>query len=243
MSALWFSLLTIFSTSAGGLCAFALRGRLDSVLGFTAGAVLGVVCFDLLPEIFERSAQAGGAGAPALAALVAAFVVLHGAHKRFAPHGHGTDDAQGSRGAGAFYAAAMIGHSFCDGIGIGLGFQLSDAVGLAVAVAVIAHDFCDGLNTVGVMLLYQNTAAAAGRLLLLDAVAPVAGAASVFFFSVPPPVLTVLLGLFAGVLLYIGLVEVLPRAWRRRGAAGSGGLVALVSLGVAFVLGVQQVVG
>ena len=40
-----------------------------------------------------------------------------------------------------------------DGVGIGLAFQVSNAVGIVVAVAVIAHDFCDGLNTVGLMLL------------------------------------------------------------------------------------------
>jgi ZIP family zinc transporter len=243
MTAFWFSVLTIFSTSAGGLCALALRNRLDRVLGFTAGAVLGVVCFELLPEIFELAAQPGGDGRPALAALVVAFVVLHAAKVRCSAHGHGGDaDHHGPRRSAAFTAAALVGHSFFDGIGIGLAFQVSDAVGFAVAVAVIAHDFSDGLNTVGVMLAQRSTVAVARRLLLLNAVAPVFGAASVLLLSVPAHVLTIALGGFAGALLHIGLVDVLPRAWRGRGSAGALGLVALASLGAAFVLGVRQVV-
>jgi zinc transporter ZupT len=213
MTAFWFSVLTIFSTSAGGLCALALRNRLDRVLGFTAGAVLGVVCFDLLPEVFELATQSGGDGRPALAALVAAFVVLHAAKERFAPHRHAADDGHhGRRRTGAFTAAALTGHSFFDGIGIGLAFQVSDAVGLAGAVAVIAHDFCDGLNTVAVMPAHRSNVGAARRLLFLNAIAPVFGAASVFLLSVPPKVLTIALGFFAGALLHIGLVDVLPRA-------------------------------
>ena len=38
------------STLAGGLLAFNLRDKLHLILGFSAGAVIGVAFFDLLPE-------------------------------------------------------------------------------------------------------------------------------------------------------------------------------------------------
>ena len=44
-----------------------------------------------------------------------------------------------------------------DGVGIGLGFQVSPAVGLLVAVAVISHDFTDGMNTITLMLNHKNS--------------------------------------------------------------------------------------
>ncbi len=69
-------------------------------------------------------------------------------------------------------ALALSAHSVFDGVGIGLGFQVSTTVGLAVAVAVIAHDFSDGLNTVALMLLNGNTSSRTWRLLLLDAATP-----------------------------------------------------------------------
>jgi len=44
-----------------------------------------------------------------------------------------------------------------DGLGIGLGFQVSQDIGILVAMAVISHDFTDGMNTVALMLTHKNT--------------------------------------------------------------------------------------
>src|SRR5205085_639497 len=54
-------------------------------------------------------------------------------------------------------ALALSGHSFLDGVGIGLGFQASSAIGILVAIAVISHDFSDGLNTVSLTLVHKNS--------------------------------------------------------------------------------------
>jgi len=45
-----FAALTFISTMLGGLFALRNRDRLHWILGFTAGVLLGVVAFDLLPE-------------------------------------------------------------------------------------------------------------------------------------------------------------------------------------------------
>jgi len=42
-----------FATLIGGLFALFLRDKLHLILGFSAGAVVGVAFFDLLPEVFE----------------------------------------------------------------------------------------------------------------------------------------------------------------------------------------------
>src|SRR5579862_314034 len=41
------------STLAGGLLALGLRDKLHLILGFSAGAVIGVAFFDLLPEAID----------------------------------------------------------------------------------------------------------------------------------------------------------------------------------------------
>jgi ZIP family zinc transporter len=46
------SLTASCSTAAGGLFALKFRHRLHLILGFTAGVLLGVVSFDILPELF-----------------------------------------------------------------------------------------------------------------------------------------------------------------------------------------------
>ena len=107
---------------------------------------------------------------------------------------------------------ALAGHSFLDGLGIGLGFQVSQSVGVAVAMAVIAHDFSDGLNTVSLMLLNKNNRRQSIFFLLIDSLAPVLGVIVSFFFHLSPVWLLIYLGFFAGFLLYIGASDILPEA-------------------------------
>ena len=45
------------STLAGGLLALGLRDKLHLILGFSAGAVIGVAFFDLLPEAIDTARQ------------------------------------------------------------------------------------------------------------------------------------------------------------------------------------------
>src|SRR5438270_208395 len=58
------TVVTFFSTAAGGLFALRHQDRLHLILGFTAGVMLGVVAFDLLPEIAEQSSSVGGHARP-----------------------------------------------------------------------------------------------------------------------------------------------------------------------------------
>ena len=51
-SILFLAFVTFLSTLAGGLFALKFRDRLHFILSFTAGVLLGVVSFDILPEIF-----------------------------------------------------------------------------------------------------------------------------------------------------------------------------------------------
>jgi len=214
MNAVALSLFACAATIAGGLFALRFRARLPLALGFTAGALLGVVSFELIPEAFAMSMRAGTDGRTAMAALVAGFLLFLALHERVR----------------ALAAGAMVAHSLMDGIGIGLAFQVSPAMGAAVALAVIAHDFCDGLNTTTVMVVQGSSGAAAVAMLALDALAPVAGVASATWLEVPPHALVNVLGFFAGFLLYVGIADILPRA-RHVAAAYPGRLLALSGLG------------
>jgi zinc transporter ZupT len=227
------------------MCALRFRDRLHLVLGFTAGVLLGVVAFDLLPEIFELSARQGSNGHPAMVALVAGFMLFHGLEKFVLVHSVHEDDYAQHRHprVGVLSALALIGHSFMDGVGIGLAFQVSPAVGLTVAVAVVSHDFCDGLNTVSLMLLHRNTTKRSIAMLVLDALAPVLGAVSTLAFTLSPAGLVLYLGGFAGFLLYIGASDILPQAHSSAGPAAALRLFALTGLGAAFIYTVVRLAG
>ena len=237
--AILLSILTFISTMLGGLVAFRYRDRLHFVMGFTAGVLLGVVAFDLFPEIINLIKSTGISSVTPMMALVAGFLIFHiveksvlihqGHEGRWGEHKHPT--------VGLISALALSAHSFLDGVGIGLAFHLSSAVGILVAIAVIAHDFSDGLNTVSLMLTHQNTDRKSVALLFLDALAPILGTASTYLFVVSDKNLLLYLGFFAGFLLYIGASDILPEAHSKHSSTKT---IALTVLGVIFIFAVTR---
>jgi ZIP family zinc transporter len=208
------ALSTFVSTLLGGLFALRNTNRLHLVLGFTAGVILGVVAFDILPETAHLSRATGTSFSTPMVALAAGFLFFHVIEKSILVHdAHESEYAHHSHPAvGLASALALSGHSLTDGIAIGLAFQVNSSTGLTVALAVIGHDFADGINTTALMLAHGNSRRRSLALLLLDAVAPVIGAASTLFYTVPDRDLLLYLGAFAGFLLYIGASDILPEA-------------------------------
>jgi ZIP family zinc transporter len=231
---------TVISTGFGGLFALRHRDHLHLILGFTAGVIVGVVAFDVLPEIAELSESTGLDFRYAMIALAGGFLgfhavekslLIHDAHEHeYAGHHHPT--------VGLASAIALSGHSLTDGIAIGLAFQVNTSVGLAVAVAVIGHDFADGLNTVSLMLAHGNPRRRAILLLVIDMLAPLVGAALTLAFHVPDRGLLIYLGVFAGFLLYIGASDILPEAHADHPSLAT---LALTVAGVAAMYGVTEV--
>ncbi|MEI8062127.1 MAG: ZIP family metal transporter [bacterium] len=209
-----FILATLVSTIVGGLVALKFKDRRHLLLGFTAGVLLSVVAFDLLPEIFSLAREGGHNPRMAMIALVVGFLVFHIAEKVFlVHHSHEADYGEHHHPTiGSLSAGALILHSFFDGVGIGLGFQASTAIGIVIALAVIAHDFSDGLNTVSLMLAHNNSDKKARKFLVLDAVAPVLGGLSTLFFTFSSGSLIIYLGFFTGFLIYMGASDILPEA-------------------------------
>ena len=234
MAPILLSLATFFSTSFGGLFAVKHKNRLHLVMGFTAGVLIGVVSFDIFPEIIDLIKNNNFNPIGAMIALVVGFMMFHIVEKLIViHHAHEEDYADHKHPhVGILSALALTGHSFMDGVGIGLGFQVSPAVGLIVAIAVIAHDFTDGMNTVILMLTNKNTEKKAKMFLLLDALAPVVGVISTLFFRLPESFLVLYLGFFAGFLLYIGASDILPEAHRNQ---SSWKIIGLTITGTVFI--------
>jgi ZIP family zinc transporter len=242
MSPVLLALAAFGSTLGGGALALRFRHRLHYLLGFTAGVLLGVVAFDLLPEMFGLARDHAFDPRAAMVALVAGFLVFHALEKFVLVHpAHESHYAHHHHPhVGAISALVLAGHSFMDGVAIGIAFQVSVAVGLTVTLAVVAHDFSDGLNTVSLMLRHGNPPSRAAAMLLVDAVAPVLGAASTMAFAIHPHTLMVYLGFFAGFLLYIAVSDILPEAHSRATPGSAAGLIALTCAGVAFVAVVSR---
>jgi zinc transporter ZupT len=200
----------VFATLLGGTFALASSRLLHLTLAFSAGAVLGVALFDLLPESFDLAGEAHEASTVALFVGLGFFAYLVFNH------------VGGMHRRGAVGAASLSLHSFLDGVGIGLAFKVSPAVGAVVAAAVLAHDFSDGINTVNIVLRDRENRLRALRWLAFDALAPLAGVASTFLYTLSEPHLGLVLAVFCGFFLYIGASDLLPESRTRHPAAVTG---------------------
>jgi len=250
MTALLLSVLTFFSTAAGGLFALRRRHQLYLVMGFSAGALIAAALVDLLPEALE---VADSAATPVardhifLAAMLGFLVYFSldffvhltaaghegkhdaGEHEHHHHHHHPTT-------FGSLAAMGLTLHSFFDGFAIGSGFQASERIGWLVAIAVLAHDFGDGVTTIGIVLGSKGKLRTSIGWLLADAAAPILGCAAALALSVSPAMLAPLLGFFAGSFLFIGAAHLLPEAlhegkarWLYVAVVAGFGLMAIVN--------------
>ena len=219
-----------FTTFLGGLFALRFKDSLHLVLGFSAGAVIGVAFFDLLPEAIELA----GASFSVLfvtSAVALGFVVYLFLDRVILLHAHADENGHGEQ-RGTIGAGSLSIHSFLDGIAVGLAFQVSTAVGAIVAVAVLAHGFSDGINTVSLILKNGGTKQSAFKWLAVDATAPVVGIFSSLFFSLPQQTLGIVLALFCGFFLYIGASDLLPESHHRHPTMWT---TAMTALGIVFI--------
>src|SRR4051812_18681261 len=126
------SIATFVFTFLGGMFALRFKDKLHLILGFSAGAVIAVAFFDLIPEAIDLGSKSYEVST--ITAIVALgfigymildrFIVMHG-------HSHEDDhDHHGSTRRGILGAGSLSIHSFLDGVAIGLAFQVSAAVGI-----------------------------------------------------------------------------------------------------------------
>ncbi len=215
---IFISIFAFLATLLGGLFAIRFKDKLHLILGFSAGAVLGVAFFDLIPEALELGEQFYGlrnmiafvAVGFLFFMLLDRFIILH-AH--YTMSDHDSHDHPVASPRGKLGAASLALHSFIDGAAIGLAFKVSPAVGIIVTTAVLVHDFSDGINTVNVILKNKGSRKEAMKWLFVDSLAPVLGAASTIFFTVPESALSIILAIFSGFFLYIGASDLLPESY------------------------------
>jgi zinc transporter ZupT len=193
------------STLCGGLLALRLRDKLHLILGFSAGAVIGVAFFDLLPEAINFGTQLHDP-ATVLSFSALGFLLYLVMDRILLFHGEGAPRS-------GVAASVLCVHSLLDGIAIGLAFQASHQIGIVVTIAVLTHDFSDGINTMNIVLRNGGDRRQAFRWLLVDASAPVVGVASTVFFTLPGSAFGTALALFAGFFLYIGASDLIPESY------------------------------
>lgn len=238
MTAIIIAVLVFAATLGGGYFALKFKDKLHLIVGFSAGAVLGIAFIDLVPEASELVGDAGLAAKIALGAVLLYMVIdrIFFNHAHAHMHGHDANHAEGNheqqnlavhnhehhapqsehKARGIIRAGSLVFHSFLDGLAIGFSFQVSAATGIIVAVAVLAHDFADGINTVAAILKgssHQKENRRAKMWLMADAIAPVLGIIAGSVIMVREFTLGIILSIFTGFFVYIALADMIPESF------------------------------
>lgn len=226
---------TVILTIIGGLFAIKFKDKLHLILGFSAGAVLGVALFDLLPESIELSSSIYDI--KTVMTLVAlGFCAYMLIDRLFSMHKHG-DDCEKASHNGKLSAVALILHSFLDGFSIGLAFKISDSVGWVVAIAVLAHKFSDGINTVSVLMKDGSKLKLIIKWLAVSSLAPIAGVCLAYFMTISEATLGALLAIFVGLFIYISASDLIPESHHRHPVIWTT-ISTIVGIAVIFVASV-----
>jgi ZIP family zinc transporter len=202
-----FGLLSALATFMGGLFSLRFLDKVHLITSFSAGVVIGLAFFDLLPEAIHLS----GAGGINFTTLVIATGFIFYLILDRAFHNSGSHIEHGHRGK--LRATSLIVHSVLDGIGIGFAFQVSLSLGTLVAVAVLAHDFSDGINTISAIIKDGGKKLQALKWLVIDSLAPIFGVVITLFFTMSENTLGIVLALFCGFFFYIGASDLIPESY------------------------------
>jgi ZIP family zinc transporter len=231
---------TALATFAGGTLAIKSKDRLHLVLGLSAGLLLGLVAFDLLPEVFEMGTKEILHAPATSVALIAGFLLLHFYEQLFGSHepaesDYGHEHKHSANVAGGLGALAMGGHVFLDGLALGVAFKVSSDLGFAVFIALLVHAFSDGLNTVSFLIKSGKWNRKGIWLLGVDALARVSGAALGTTLVLSDEWIAIYLAGFAGIVIYLATSHILPEAHSRHSSRWTIAFT-LVGVGIMWAL-------
>lgn len=231
----------VAGTGLGGAVAVAFarprRTVTSLALGFSAGAMLAILSFSLLPQAFD----AGGLGWTLFGLL--AGVLLISAIDLVVPHIHAfSGDRESSRfiTTGAVIGLGIAMHNLPEGMAIGGAYAHGGGLGLAVAAAIAMQNVPEGL-AMGLPLIVGRVrpGRVLGATLLAGLPMGAGGLLGAALGEVSPAWLAVALAAAAGAMLFITADELVPAAHKMaQGHYAAFGLVAGVVAGILTLHGV-----
>jgi ZIP family zinc transporter len=203
-------------TLLGGAFGVKYRRNIILLMAFTAGVLIALSLFELIPEIFSLAQKTQASIDAALFTIASGFVFLFAVNQYlFNPQRNVGKQQKSLRSSSGLLATSeFCTHALLEGLTIGLSFQFNFALGIITAVAVVSHDFCDGIVTITLMLSSGNSVRASLGLLVIDAAAPIVGAAATLLFVMPQDYLIFFFSFLTGGFIYLGTIHLLKKAYR-----------------------------
>lgn len=221
--ALVFSLLATFGISLLSFVGifFAFRTLAPTtelrMVSFAAGVLLTTALIDLLPEAIEQTSTPEAVGAAALVGIVGFYLFERLLHGRVEHHDH--ESHMHHHTASRYFILVGDGlHNFVDGVAIASAFLVDPALGVAATIAVAAHELPHEIGDYAILIRGGYSRAKALLYNFVSGLTALLGAVAVFSFeSVAVDNLGLLLGLVAGMFVYIAAVNLLPELQHHKG--------------------------
>ena len=208
-------LLAALADIAGGLVLVKARGierYLRYFVALGAGFLLATAVVEMVPESLHMSPRLG----PIF--IMAGYCVVHLLEHTINSHFHYGEETHHGEFVSAHTGYSVLGglsvHALFDGVAIGSGFVVSNALGWLIFLAVFLHKAPEGFTMASVMLASGRSRTVAFYSAVALAVATLAG---VLVIELVPAWLPYGLPVSAGVALYVGASDLVPEVNREPG--------------------------
>lgn len=230
----------ILGTGLGGAIAFLLNDPgnrlLSTLISFSGGLMIAVVCFDLLPEAFEIGSLPVGIIGIVMGVLL--VISLDELLKRGMRVSRGKPKGK-SHPSSYLHTGILLGvgiaiHNFPEGLAIGSGFTAVQSYGFALSILIAIHDIPEGIAMATPMRIGGLGKLKVFLLAVLAGVPTGIGAFIGYLLGeISPLFISLCLGFAGGAMLYITCSELIPESYDlHRGRMTGLGLIAGAILGI-----------
>jgi len=230
----------ILGTGLGGAIGFLLNDPgnrfLSTLISFSGGLMIAVVCFDLLPEAFEIAGLPVGIVGIVLGVLL--VISLDELLKRGMRVSRGKTKRKGHLSSylhtGILLGVGIAIHNFPEGLAIGSGFTAVQSYGIALSMLIAIHDIPEGIAMATPMRIGGLGKLKVFLLAVLAGIPTGIGAFIGYLLGeISPLFISLCLGFAAGAMLYITCSELIPESYDlHRGRMTGLGLIAGAILGI-----------
>ena len=200
---------------AGGLVLVRARGierYLRYFVALGAGFLMATALLEMTPESLRLSARLG----PIL--IMGGYCAVHLLEHTINAHFHYGEETHHDEFVSMHTGYSVLGglsvHALFDGVAIGSGFVVSNALGWLIFLAIFLHKAPEGFTMASVMLASGRSRTAAFASAVALAAATLAG---VLIIELAPGWIRIGLPVSAGVALYVGASDLVPEVNREPG--------------------------
>ncbi|ENK1244070.1 ZIP family metal transporter [Clostridium botulinum] len=176
---------------------------LSKLMGFSAGLMISIVIFDLIPEALNTWAYFG----------VLIFLLLGVLIVYFIDKNTNSIDINMHKKVAFMTALGLILHNFPEGILMGVGFQAGSRLGLKMAIIISIHDIPEGIAVATPLIASKEKKSKTLFYVFLTAVPTLFGVFLGFYIAnISKNFLSMLLSLASGIMIYVVCAEMIPES-------------------------------